>query len=912
MIKVGVRGFLIQGRGKQDRPVPWFWTEKTKLGVRRGSLISELGLEKVLNSKLTDTFRGKTVEQLIYDQVVPFFYHDVDLEYRQYKDYIESGQSFMVMVPLECTPIDCSVEDLYLPEDLLLYLQKKKATVEFFIPTEGDIYRDEDFKWFEDFSVRFGLDKETCILHTANLWDGYESQNYTIVKDNYFEHFPWFLTKNFKEPSQLSQEEFLQNRHMICLNRVPRYYRFPFVAYLGKNYLDKSYISLGNNHNLGLKDILQFYGPFSDIYSLLRDYYVRDRAGVFTHVLDDEDSTMQTNHAFDISCFQRKAAVALVVETLYDTKHCIFFSEKTFKPIFCKQPFILASMEGSLQKLRDLGYRTFGDYWDESYDLEPDPTERMRKIFHTIDQVMSKSMSELYEMYLDMQPILEHNYRLFISRIRFLLDEKDLKGMKVESDKKVKNIHNGMIKFGTNRGSAWFPNKQIVYGQNWENPEFFSGSNNKDCQHYITKDYSQYGAEETFFLPIDIRYSWVMDINIDKDPELTDLSVYHLTRSFFPQNILNRIHSGQTKVLFICLTEGSLTRQVYDILKIFIQNNGLQQGEYYFLTSNLNPVSIPEEFRPYVKMVPYFFEDLWFKVGIGNNITGRQEIEKFIQDNMDRPKKYKFLQLSRHPRPFRSFMRGFMECFPEVRNNTLLSYAGGYTGEDAKLGHIVADLETYARPEGITKEVLDKLKLQDPNKSMTEVLDFDITLSDLSQPQTMILNRSLYCTSFCNILLETYAPYGKADSYFFREPIFFTEKTAKSLYACQPFLMINHTGSLRKLHELGFQTFGEWWDESYDDLEDTQDRLEAICKIILEINGWSEEKIHKTTQEMESVLRHNANRLLDIAYSKETFSFLEKVQKGGGGEISKSSRLKVTGGIRKLVKKVVITKKRYT
>ena len=190
MIKVGVRGFLIQGRGKQDRPIPWFWTEKTKLGVRRGSLIGELGLEKVLNSKLTDTFRGKTVEQLIYDQVVPFFYHDVDLEYKYYRDYIESGQSFMVMVPLECTPIGCSVEDLYLPEDLLLYLQKKKATVEFFIPTEGDIYRDEDFKWFEDFSVKFGLDRETCILHTANLWAGYESQNYTIVRDNYFEHFP--------------------------------------------------------------------------------------------------------------------------------------------------------------------------------------------------------------------------------------------------------------------------------------------------------------------------------------------------------------------------------------------------------------------------------------------------------------------------------------------------------------------------------------------------------------------------------------------------------------------------------------------------------------------------------------------------------------------------------------------------
>ena len=62
---------------------------------------------------------------------------------------------------------------------------------------------------------------------------------------------------------------------------------------------------------------------------------------------------------------------------------------------------------------------------------------------------------------------------------------------------------------------------------------------------------------------------------------------------------------------------------------------------------------------------------------------------------------------------------------------------------------------------------------------------------------------------------------------------------------------------------------------------------------------------------MESVLKHNANRLLDIAYSKETFSFLEKVQKGGGSEISKSSRLKVTGGIRKLAKKVVITKKKF-
>jgi hypothetical protein len=71
--------------------------------------------------------------------------------------------------------------------------------------------------------------------------------------------------------------------------------------------------------------------------------------------------------------------IEVVLETLFDDSR-LHLTEKSLRPIAVAQPFILAGTHGSLEYLRSYGFKTFGDVWDESYDLVEDPAERLIQI----------------------------------------------------------------------------------------------------------------------------------------------------------------------------------------------------------------------------------------------------------------------------------------------------------------------------------------------------------------------------------------------------------------------------------------------------------------------------------------------------------------------------------------------------
>ena len=63
--------------------------------------------------------------------------------------------------------------------------------------------------------------------------------------------------------------------------------------------------------------------------------------------------------------------------------------------------------------LRSYGFKTFSDYWDESYDTVEDPMQRIQAIVQVIKTISRLSSKQQQAMLLDMQPILEHNYQWF-------------------------------------------------------------------------------------------------------------------------------------------------------------------------------------------------------------------------------------------------------------------------------------------------------------------------------------------------------------------------------------------------------------------------------------------------------------------------------------------------------------------
>jgi len=84
-------------------------------------------------------------------------------------------------------------------------------------------------------------------------------------------------------------------------------------------------------------------------------------------------------------------------------------SEKTIHPIFARKPFLPFAAPYFLANLRDMGFKTFSDYWDESFDTIECPARRFQHYLKVVDDIGARSMEELQEILIQMQPILSYN-----------------------------------------------------------------------------------------------------------------------------------------------------------------------------------------------------------------------------------------------------------------------------------------------------------------------------------------------------------------------------------------------------------------------------------------------------------------------------------------------------------------------
>jgi hypothetical protein len=105
----------------------------------------------------------------------------------------------------------------------------------------------------------------------------------------------------------------------------------------------------------------------------------------------------------------------LVTET-YKGHHNPFLTEKTFKPIAAKQPFMLFGAKHSLRFLQDLGFQTFAAFIDESYDSLDQP-DRFNAILSEIDRIAAMSIDQLKDLKSEMKSVVDHNYNHLYNRL---------------------------------------------------------------------------------------------------------------------------------------------------------------------------------------------------------------------------------------------------------------------------------------------------------------------------------------------------------------------------------------------------------------------------------------------------------------------------------------------------------------
>ena len=91
------------------------------------------------------------------------------------------------------------------------------------------------------------------------------------------------------------------------------------------------------------------------------------------------------------------------------------FTEKVCKPLMNFQPFVFIGFKGGLALLRELGFKTFNGFIDESYDNEANHVKRLSMAYEEIKKLCKMTKKEIHEWYWKMEDILIHNHETFMN-----------------------------------------------------------------------------------------------------------------------------------------------------------------------------------------------------------------------------------------------------------------------------------------------------------------------------------------------------------------------------------------------------------------------------------------------------------------------------------------------------------------
>ncbi len=218
----------------------------------------------------------------------------------------------------------------------------------------------------------------------------------------------------FTVPNPEYNTEVVPEKLFLCWNRRFRLHRSILALGLEKeNLINRSYYSMGK---VDPESLL----PFADT---IDPNWIQgtsiDPLNIFKFtqklplILDDETDIrrMCGDHDAAARPFYQNSLVSIITETNFDMDE-LTLTEKSFKPFKEKHPFIIVGVNGALKSMREFEFMTFGEFWDESYDEEPDPITRMRKIIKVCKYIGSWDNEKILDFKRKVKPILEHNYNM--------------------------------------------------------------------------------------------------------------------------------------------------------------------------------------------------------------------------------------------------------------------------------------------------------------------------------------------------------------------------------------------------------------------------------------------------------------------------------------------------------------------
>lgn len=210
----------------------------------------------------------------------------------------------------------------------------------------------------------------------------------------------------------------------------------------------------------------------------------------------------------------------------------------------------------------------------------------------------------------------------------------------------------------------------------------------------------------------------------------------------------------------------------------------------------------------------------------------------------------KFLCMNRVPHQHRMCLLGLMNKKNLIDDGYYSYYDDSHTFFDGTLEFAVC--QTPDIKYDIIEGLLD----------VKERLPLRLTLDEQANNPSSLEERDadMFRNSYFSIISETY--FFSHDRNNDLNSRFLTEKTFNAIVMKHPFVLLNKPYSLQLLNDYGYKTFHPYIDETYDTIEDDQDRLIAIVDEIERLVNMSDEQYIEWQNNIAEIVEHNYNVLM--------------------------------------------------
>jgi len=229
---------------------------------------------------------------------------------------------------------------------------------------------------------------------TKNIFLGLQVENIKTEKEDIQKTFGIFVNRSQWDRLLLSSHLYNNHREIT----MQTYRKDPAkpgdMIELG---IDQLFWKLSSNNSLDVPAIQRLCNFISSL--------PHDRGSNWSRT--NQQSTVDN----DIMSWYNNIFVDVVCEKMI-TGETFFPTEKTARPLATKTPFLIMASPNYLKNLRRLGFKSFSQFWDESYDYQQG-VQRAESIRCIIDDLGKLNQLQLQKLYQKMLPILDHNHEIY-------------------------------------------------------------------------------------------------------------------------------------------------------------------------------------------------------------------------------------------------------------------------------------------------------------------------------------------------------------------------------------------------------------------------------------------------------------------------------------------------------------------